>query len=89
MHPVTVFIPSQMRDLTGGQDRVDIEAKSVREVIHELEERFPGFAERLISGDRLSPGMAVSIDSEISNRGLNAVVPAGAEVHFVPAIGGG
>ena len=43
----TVFIPALIRDLTGGQTRVIVPGNSVREVITQLETRFPGIAGRL------------------------------------------
>jgi len=85
----TIFIPHQMRELTAGVATVDIEAKSLRQVIRTLEERFPGIAARLTDGDGMSPGIQVSIDGAISSRGLLAPIKPTSEVHFLPAIGGG
>jgi hypothetical protein len=39
--------------------------------------------------DALRPGLAVAINGTVSRLGLRQPVPAGAEVHFLPAIGGG
>jgi len=85
----TVFIPAQLRDLTGGIRQIDIEAATMRQVIAALEGRFPGIRERLCQGDAIAPGLAVSIDGSISARGLLAPVAPNSEVHFLPAIGGG
>lgn len=85
----TVFIPTQLRDLTDAAETVDVQGASVREVIAELERRFPGIRGRLCSGDQLSPALQVSVDGVISTRGLAAKVPPGSEVHFLPALGGG
>ena len=84
-----VFIPAQMRSLSGGVDRVEIEAESVRQVIRALDERFPGIGARLRDGDGLAPGLAVSVDGAFSAKGLYAPVGPTSEVHFLPAIGGG
>ena len=84
-----VFIPAQMRDLTEGCAEVEIEGVTLRQLIGNLEERFPGIADRLIDGERLMPGLALSIDGDISTWGLLAKIPPESEVHFVPAIGGG
>ena len=85
----SVFIPPQMRDLTGGVQQLQIEARNVRQAVLALEEAFPGIAARLVQQDRLAPGLAVSVDGELSNRGLLAPLEPESEVHFLPALGGG
>lgn len=85
----TVYIPKQLRDLTGGTVCLELEARSVRELIRTLDEKFPGIAARLMVGDAITPGIQVSIDGALSSRGLLAPVKATSEVHFLPAIGGG
>lgn len=85
----TAFIPFQLRSLTGGAAQVEVEGRTVREVIAALEARFPGIQERLCRGDELSPSLQVSIDSVMSTQGLRAKVAPESEVHFLPAIGGG
>jgi molybdopterin synthase sulfur carrier subunit len=84
-----VFIPSPLRDLTGGQAELEVDGATVREVIAELESRFPGIRGRLCQGEELSPALQVSIDGAFSRRGLDARVPATSEVHFLPVFGGG
>jgi molybdopterin converting factor small subunit len=84
-----VFIPAQLRDLTGGLAEVEIAGASVREVVAALDMRFPDIAGRLTSDGELSPALQVSIDGTLSRRGLDANVPAGSEVHFLPVFGGG
>jgi molybdopterin synthase sulfur carrier subunit len=85
----TVYIPPQIRGLTGGIETIEIRAGSVREIVVQLEERFPGVRDRLCQGDELRPGLSVSVGSQISSLGLYQRVSADAEVHFIPAIGGG
>lgn len=85
----TVFIPTQLRDATDSAPQVQVEGARVRDIIDEMEKRFPGVRDRLCDGDRLSPSLQVSIDGVISTRGLAAKVSSGSEVHFLPAIGGG
>jgi len=85
-----VYIPTQMRDLTDGCQYVDLDGnRSVRQVIRELDKKFPGIAERVIDGDRLTAGLAVSIDGDVSTLGLLARIGPDSEVHIVAAIGGG
>jgi molybdopterin converting factor small subunit len=85
----TVWITSLMRDLTKGQDRVEVSGRTVGAVIDHLEERFPGVAERLCTGDKLDPSITVVVDGVANPLGLAAPVPADSEIHFLPIIGGG
>jgi sulfur-carrier protein len=84
-----VFIPAQLRDLTGGRAEVEIDGTTVREVVAALEQEFPGIKERLCKNDELSPALQVSINGVLSRRGLDAKVAANSEVHFLPVFGGG
>jgi molybdopterin synthase sulfur carrier subunit len=84
-----VFVPAQLQSLTGGESRVEVEGRTVREVIDSLETRYPGLKARLCREDQLAPSLQVSIDSVMSTQGLRAKVGADSEVHFLPAIGGG
>ncbi len=85
----TVFIPAPLRELTGGVTQLEIEAASVREVVEQLDARFPGVKARLCDGDELATALQVSIDDQISSRGLATKLRSDSEVHFLPAIGGG
>ncbi|MBI2826965.1 MAG: MoaD/ThiS family protein [Planctomycetia bacterium] len=85
----TVFIPPQMRDLTGGADRVAAAGATLREVLRALEAVHPGLAARVALGEGIAPGLAVSIDGAITARGLLAPVQPESEIHILPAIGGG
>ena len=84
-----VFIPPQMRDLTGGASQIDLPAATLREAIDQLEHHFPGLRERLCKDHALSPSLQVSIDSVMMQRSLSAKLNPHSEVHFLPAIGGG
>jgi molybdopterin synthase sulfur carrier subunit len=84
-----VFIPAQIRDLTGGTAEIELAGATVRELVDGLEQRFPGLRERLCAGGELSPGLQVSIDGAFSRRGLDAAVQPESEVHFLPVFGGG
>ena len=86
---VTVHIPAVLRTMTLGDTLVRMEAANVREVVEQLEVRYPGIRQRLCDGDRLKPGLAVAIDSRIHSRGLLEPLSPGCEVHFLPAVSGG
>ncbi|MBI3978946.1 MAG: MoaD/ThiS family protein [Chloroflexi bacterium] len=84
-----IWIPSLIRDLTGGQERIAVPGATVRQVIANLEAAYPGVKERLCEGDRLSPAIAVAVDGQVTRRGLLQPVGETSEVHFVPAVSGG
>lgn len=86
---IRVHIPASLRKLTGGVSDVEVEAASVREVVRELDRKFPSLGERLVESDRLKQGIAVAVNSRLCATGLSTAVPPGAEVQFVPALAGG
>ena len=85
----TVFIPSLMQKLTGGQQRVAVAGSTVREIINNLEDEYPGIKERLVDKFRLKPNITVAVDGEVTPIGMLEKVGEDSEVHFLPAIGGG
>ena len=80
---IHVAIPSGLRELTGGIDQVEIVARDVASAVAALEQRFPGFAAAL--GQRF----AVAIDGELLQDAWHEPLPAGSELHFLPALSGG
>ena len=84
-----VFIPTQMRDLSGGEAEIELPGKNLRQILAALDEAFPGIAGRILHEGKIAPGFAVSIDNEITSMGLLARVEPDSEVHIVPAIAGG
>ncbi len=84
-----LYIPALLQDLTGGQQQVELPGESVRQVIDNLEKRYPGVKERLLEGDRLRPSIAVAVDGEISPLRLRQRLLESSVVHFLPAISGG
>lgn len=84
-----VHIPSPMRELTGGEPTVQVDAGTVAEVIEVLDARFPGLKARLVAGRGLRPGLTVIVDGVPRRPALRARVALASEVHFIPAISGG
>jgi sulfur-carrier protein len=83
-----VWIPATLRALTN-HETVRVSGTTVREIIEQLESRYPGIKTRLCQGNDLRPGLVVAIDSDVSREGLDQSVGENSEVHFLPAIGGG
>lgn len=84
-----VFIPTLLRNSTGGVQDVEVEGNTVRQIIASLETRFPGISDRLIESGRLRPNISVAVDGEVSPAGLIEEVGPSSEVHFLTAIKGG
>ena len=85
----TVFIPSLMQTITNGEQQVQVEGTTVRQVVESLERAYPGMKERLVEGNRIKPNISVAIDGEITPLGMLEKVGENSEVHFLPAISGG
>ena len=84
-----VFIPSLMQKLTDGQDVIEIDGKTVREIIENLEQTYPGIKVRLVDKYNMNSIISVAVDGEVSPLGLLEKVSENSEVHFIPAVGGG
>ncbi|MBI2868016.1 MAG: MoaD/ThiS family protein [Chloroflexi bacterium] len=85
-----VFIPSLLRPLTGGAEQVRAPGATLRQVINNLEARYPGVKSHLVDElGRMQPGMVAAIDGETNHLGLLESVGEDSEVHFIPAVGGG
>jgi len=84
-----VYIPPALRELTDHQEVVNACGNTVRMLLADLEPRFPGLTARLCDGDVLRPGLMVAVAGRMSKQGLRTPVPDDAEVHFLPALGGG
>lgn len=86
---VEVWIPSQLRALTDGRDRVSVQGGTLRDVISALDGAYPGLQTRLLEGESLRPGIAALIDGETRSTRLSQPLAQGCELHFIFAISGG
>ncbi|MHB1035295.1 MAG: MoaD/ThiS family protein [Pirellulales bacterium] len=85
----TLYFPSVFRTLAGVAGRIEVEGRTLGEVIEALDRVQPGVASRLRQGEALSPGMAAAVDGLLATGGLGTPVGPASEVHFLPAFGGG
>jgi len=89
---VMIKIPTPLRKLTAEQDTVTGEGASLGQCISELEQRFPGFRERLCdeSGElRRFVNVFVNGEDVRFLSGLATPLKSGDEVSIVPAVAGG
>ncbi len=88
---ITVRIPTPLRTLTGGQDEVVIEGKTVAEIIENLEKNHPGMKERLCDDKGVRRFVNIYANDEdirfLDN--LKTELSDGDRLSIVPAIAGG
>ena len=84
-----VWVPSLVRDVTGGRERVEIEGQTVRDVLDNVEAAYPGFRDRVCEEGRIRPGLAVAVDGVVSDEGLRQELDPHSEIHFIAAVSGG
>ena len=89
---VMIRIPSPLRRITGGQDRVEVEGSTLSETIDRLEDKFPGIKARLLDETgELKHFVNVYVNGEDVQflQGLNTPITSTDEVSIVPAVAGG
>jgi sulfur-carrier protein len=84
-----VRIPALLRDLTGGATSLQVSGATVREVIRNLEELYPGVQARLCENEMLRPNISLVVDGAVSQQRLRHKLQETSEIHFLPAISGG
>lgn len=86
---ISVRIPLALQAHTGGRDLVEGAGRNVRQLILDLDARYPGLKAGLLDEDRLKPNVKVVVDGQIALLGLLAPLKEGMEIVFIPAISGG
>ena len=80
---VQVVINGNLRQFTGGENELELQADTIRQLLRQLAERHPGLK------PHLEDGIAVAIDGTIYQDAWLEPIPAGSEVHLMPKIAGG
>ncbi len=80
---VEVMLWSSLRAAVGGREKLDVEAKDIRELFRNLAEQYPGLA------PFIERGIAVSIDGVIYRDNWSKELPEGAEIFLLPRLAGG
>ena len=90
---VRVIIPTVLRRHTGGQNILELEAHSLRELIDRLGETFPSLREQIMDEDKNSLRSFVSIfvnDEDVRFlKGMDTPLKDGDTVSLIPSIAGG
>lgn len=89
---MVVHIPGPLREYTRGESDVEIDAKSIREVLDVLNARFPGIKDRICDEHgqvRRFVNIFVNDENVMQEKGINTEVRDGDEVYVLPSIAGG
>ena len=88
----TIFVPTPMRKITGGQGKIQIEAATLQEAFERAEQNYPGFRERVLDGQgeikRFINVFVNGVDVR-QLQGRDTRVQDNDEVAVIPAMAGG
>lgn len=88
----TVRIPTPLRRVTDGQDKVSADGATLGEIIDSMESQFPGIKARICDDDgNLRNFVNVFVNGEDVRfmDGVNSATADGDEISIVPAVAGG
>jgi molybdopterin synthase sulfur carrier subunit len=89
---ITVKIPASLRKFCGGQDRVAVEGKDVRQALADLERQHAGILPKLCDeAGNVRRFINIYVDSDDIRflQSLDTELSEGAELQIIPAIAGG
>jgi sulfur-carrier protein len=81
--PRVVLPLSAGQTFTAGRTELDVGARTFRQLVRELDERFPGL------GKQVEEGMAIAIDGVIYQDAYAAALNEESEIYLIPKIAGG
>lgn len=89
---VMVRIPTPLRRMTHGADKVELDVDDLSQMIDRLESDYPGFKERLLDEEgelRYFVNIYVNGEDIRFDQGLKTSIKSGDEISIVPAVAGG
>ena len=92
MLAVSVRIPTVFRKFTDGSPSVDLEPGTVRDLVDQLDARYPGFRDQVLTGDgELHRFVNVYVNDEDARylEKLDTKVADGDTVSLLPSVAGG
>lgn len=79
-----IILPGSLSGpLTDGRTELEVAARSFRQLVRELDARFPGL------GKQVDEGMAIAIDGVIYQDAYAAELTEDSEIYLIPKIAGG
>lgn len=88
----TVFVPTPLRRLTGGQSKLSVSGNDVGTVLQAIDSQYPGIADRVLDGDgnvKRFINIFLNDDEIRTLQGLDTPVQENDKVSIVPAMAGG
>ena len=89
---ILVRIPTPLRRVTNGQDKISVEGSTLNDIIGSLEAEFPGIKSRLCDEQgALRNFVNIYVNGEDVRflEGLGTSTKSGDEISIVPAVAGG
>ncbi len=89
---VMVRIPTPLRRMTNGKDKVEVESTVLGELVDKLNAEFPGFKDRLVDEEgelRYFVNIYLNGEDVRFMEGLGTATSDGDEISIVPAVAGG
>ncbi|MAQ11925.1 MAG: ubiquitin-like small modifier protein 1 [Chloroflexota bacterium] len=89
---VMVRIPTPLRRMTNGKDKVEVESANLNDLVEKLNGEFPGFKDRLVDEEgelRYFVNIYLNGEDVRFMDGLNTSTSSGDEISIVPAVAGG
>jgi len=89
---VTVRIPTPLRSMTNGQDKVEVTPSTMGELIQQLDAAYPGIRDRLLDeAGEMHYFVNLYLNGEDVRflQGLDTSANTGDEVNIVPSVAGG
>ena len=89
---VMVRIPTPLRRMTNGKDKVEVESDNLGDLVEKLNSEFPGFKDRLVDEEgelRYFVNIYLNGEDVRFMDGLNTSTSSGYEISIVPAVAGG
>lgn len=89
--PVTLYLPGSLKDWLQGADEAACQGRTVGQCLDDLENRFPGFRDRVLDADGAISQVLVFLNGEnvMKLSGLESPVKDGDELGIIPLAAGG
>ena len=92
MSGTVVRIPTPLRRVTNGQDKVEIDGDTLGQIIEAMDSSYPGFKDRLVDEDgeiRYFVNIYLNGEDVRFLQGMDTTTKTGDELSIVPAVAGG
>ena len=92
MSGTVVRIPTPLRRVTNGQDKVEIDGDTLAQIIESMDSTYPGFKDRLVDEDgeiRYFVNIYLNGEDVRFLQGMETSTKTGDELSIVPAVAGG